>query len=248
MDDVVKRTIESYDAIAERYCKRTMIPEVREFEHQLLDRFLAMIDAERPRILDIGCGDGRDTAYLREKGAGVIGIDLSEGMLAVARREHPECTFLKMDMRRLEFPDRSFHGVWASGCIYHLPKRELPQAFREVRRILKPGGIFSFNFKRGEGEGMEEEPKSFGGYPRYFAYYSVEEIERLLNQTGFKLELVRDYPWEVFGDRIVHLWARVKGDEMSLDPRFDELQRCLNGKDDDHAQGDPDRRRRAVGR
>jgi len=210
MDDVVKRTIKSYDAIAERYCKRTMIPEIREFEHRLLDQFLAMIDAEKPRILDIGCGDGRDTIYLHGKGPEIIGIDLSEGMLAVARRRHPDSTFLRMDMRRLEFPDGSFDGVWASGCIYHLPKRELPQAFREVHRVLKPKGLFSFNFKLGEGEGMEEEPKSYGEYPRYFAYYTIEEIEHLLRRTGFELELVRDYPWEVFGDRIIHLWARAR--------------------------------------
>lgn len=69
MDNVVRRTIKSYDAIAERYCEKTMIFEIREFEQRLLDRFLAMIDAERPQVLDIGCGDGRDTAYLQEKGA-----------------------------------------------------------------------------------------------------------------------------------------------------------------------------------
>jgi len=83
MDDAVKRTIAGYDIIAKRYSKKTLIPEVRQFEHRLLDRFLTMIDVEGSRILDIGCGDGRDTVYLQERGAETVGVDLSAGMLAV---------------------------------------------------------------------------------------------------------------------------------------------------------------------
>jgi ubiquinone/menaquinone biosynthesis C-methylase UbiE len=202
----IEKTIKTYDIIASKYCRKTLIPKVRKFEHNLLDKFLKMIKIKNPKLLDIGCGDGRDTAYLLEQGADVIGIDLSGSMLEEAKKNVLNGNFIKMDMRRLEFPDGQFDGVWASGCVYHVTKDEFKKVLREIHRVLKRNGVFSFNFKLGEGEGLEENPKSYAGHPRYFAYYSLEEIRNFLKD--FKFIEHEQYPEKIFGDSIVHLWCR----------------------------------------
>jgi SAM-dependent methyltransferase len=111
-------------------------------------------------------------------------------------------------MRQLGFREKTFFGVWANGCIYHVPKTDFAKVLSEVRRILEIGGIFSFNFKVGEGEGLEERPRSFGNGSRYYAYYSVEEMLDLLEQAGLNLAAGIGYPKPIFGETVAHLWAQ----------------------------------------
>jgi SAM-dependent methyltransferase len=207
MHDEVRITIESYDRIAGEYCKHTLRDEFRRVEEGFLDRFAAHIGRRAPLIADVGCGDGRDSQYLINKGARVLLVDLSNGMLAVAARQVPAGVHLKMDVSSLALLDDYLDGLWASGILYHLPKRHLPEALREIRRVIKPGGIFSFNFKTGDGEGMEENPRSYPGAPRYYAYYSPGEMRGLL--LGL-FEVIEEefYPVGAFGDTILHLWCR----------------------------------------
>lgn len=207
MPDEVRTTIESYDRIASKYCQHTLRDEFRRVEEEFLDCFLAHIAREAPLIADVGCGDGRDSGYLIGRGARVLLVDLSREMLAVAATKVPPGTHLNMDVRSLALLDGYLDGLWASGILYHLPKRELPTALAEMHRVIKPGGVFSFNFKTGEGEGMEDNPRSYPGAPRYYAYYGPEEMKGLL--AGL-FEVIEEefYPVKIFGDTILQLWCR----------------------------------------
>jgi SAM-dependent methyltransferase len=207
MSDEVRTTIQSYDRIASKYCQHTLRDEFRRVEEEFLDRFMGHIAHEAPLIADIGCGDGRDSGHLIKKGARVLLVDLSRGMLAEAARLVPDGVHLNMDVRNLALLDGYLRGLWASGVLYHLPKRELPAALAEIHRVLAPGGIFSFNFKTGEGEGMEENPRSYPGAPRYYAYYSAPEMKELLSGL---FEVIEEelYPVKAFGDAILQLWCR----------------------------------------
>ena len=207
MTDEVRVTIQSYDKIAADYCRHTLRDEFRRIENEFLDRFLREIGTESPLVADIGCGDGRDSKYLLEKGARVLSIDLSCGMLGVAAREVPQGTHLNMDVRSLALLTGCLEGLWASGVLYHLPKPELPAALAEIRRVLRPGGVFSFNFKIGRGEGMEENPRSYAGVPRYYAYYPADEMKEALSGL-FDITEEKFYPVEAFGDTILQLWCR----------------------------------------
>lgn len=95
------------------------------------------------RVLDIGCGNARDIAKIAAYGGYVIGVDISEGMVAAARQE-VERTGIKGitlqvgDATCLDFPDASFDKVLCSEVIEHIP--DAPQALREMHRVLKPGG------------------------------------------------------------------------------------------------------------
>ncbi len=210
--DVVSITRDTYDLIATSYSDMTsgLVSEtwVGDYEKQLLDRFLQLIEALDPKILDVGCGNGKDTAYLMVKGATVVGIDYSSNMLQEAKRHVQDGVFHLMDMRNLGFPNNTFDGVWANGCIYHVPKVELSQVLKEVIRVLKPLGIFSFNAKAGTGEGLEDNPKSFAGGPRFYAYYTISETKECLQKAGFEVVEAINYPQKILNEKIFHIWAR----------------------------------------
>jgi ubiquinone/menaquinone biosynthesis C-methylase UbiE len=207
MPDEVRTTIESYDKIASDYCRHTLRDEFRRIEEDFLERFLRLMGRKAPLIADVGCGDGRDAGHLIAGGARVLLVDLSRGMLAEAARRVPEGIHLNMDVRGLALLDGYLDGLWASGILYHLPKRDLPAAMTEIHRVIKPGGVFSFNFKTGEGEGMEENPRSYPGAPRYYAYYGAEEMQGLVRGL-FDIVEEEFYPVKAFGDTILQFWCR----------------------------------------
>ncbi len=214
-NNAVKITHDTYDQIASEYSamvdKLVSDSWIGEFELGLLDRFLLTTELSNPDVLDIGCGSGKDTHYLKQKRAVVVGIDTSSNMLKEARKQIDEDILCRMDMRNLGFSEEVFDGVWANGCIYHIPKKDMSQVLKEVKRVLRPLGTFSFNFKVGSGERLEETPRSFEEGPRFYAYYKTKEMRNYLKQAGFEILEAAQYPRRIFGEIIVHMWARKPG-------------------------------------
>lgn len=203
--DPIKKTIRSYEEKGEDYTDRTSEGGNREFQEKMMDKTLKILNTNKPRIIDLGCGDGRDTAYFREKGLDVTGIDLSNEMISIARKKYPDNTFLQMDMRDTIFPDDTFNCAWASASIIHFPKKELSHVEKEVYRILEPEGIFAFSFKVGEGEGYEK-TETMEDNERYFSYYTLEDIKKALNL--FDIVESKECPSNIFGNEFIYCWAR----------------------------------------
>lgn len=201
--DPIERTMKTYDKIAEEYCKKTENEGDREFQKKMLDRTLSFLPSN-PRIIDLGCGDGRDTKYLQEKGGDVVGIDISKSMINLARKKHTRCTFLHSDMRDTVFPDDTFQGAWASTSLSNIPKSELSSVEKEIYRILEQGSIFCFSFKVGEREGFEG--TLVEGYQTYQSYYTLEELKSELNL--FNVIESRKYPGDIFDSEFTYCWAK----------------------------------------
>ncbi|MGE0039634.1 MAG: class I SAM-dependent methyltransferase [Vicinamibacterales bacterium] len=95
-------------------------------------------------LLDLGCGAGRTTVEFDRMGYAVVGIDLSEALIAHARAHHPAIDFRIMDATALAWPDASFDAAIFSyngiDCLYPVEARET--CLREVARVLRPGGVF----------------------------------------------------------------------------------------------------------
>ena len=213
--DVTEITRETYDLIASGYAQRIndLVSDtwIGRFEKSLRDKFVTLVMAGGGRtaeILDIGCGYGKDTFYLSQKeGVIPVGLDYSSAMLSEARRNFPGACFIRGDMRNLGFSGSCFRGVWANGCVYHVPKKELARVLLEVRHVLRPSGVLSFNFKVGTGEQLEKNPRSYGGKPRFYAYYGIEEMRSFVTRADLEVFEVEPYPETILGERIVQIWS-----------------------------------------
>lgn len=184
MDDYVRKTIDVYDTIAQFYAKRTVdyAPE-RERE-----KFIQRIKSQG-KILDAGCGPGRDSAFFAEKGFQVVGIDLSGKLLEIAKQKASTATFLKQDFRNLDFSPSTFDGIWACASLLHLKKIDIPNVLKKFYELLQPEGILFIMVKEGRGEADVQESIS-SNLSRHFTYFDREEISKLLKQTGFAIEEV----------------------------------------------------------
>jgi SAM-dependent methyltransferase len=154
-----------------------------------LDRALLGVFAEQARgygpIADVGCGPGRETALLRELGADAFGIDLSPGMVEVARRTHPDVRFEVGSMLDLHLADGSLGGVLASYSIIHVPWDLRPRVFAEFFRVLGAGGLLMLMFQVGDDRGHRSE--AFGREVSLDWYRQrPDEVSDLLRSAGFE--------------------------------------------------------------
>ncbi len=207
-DNVSGQTIDTYDRIAPHYCQKTRLEKYLRWERKYIRNMISLIGVTSPLILDVGCGDGRHCRIIDEEGGRAIGVDLSRGMLKEAELNYPEGDFRLMDMRSLSFEASLFDGIWSSGSIYHLPKTQVGSVLSEFQRVIKAGGVLGISFKLGAGERMESNPKSYGGSPRYFAYYSDVEMIDLLAEANFTPVESCLYPEEIFGAENIQMWLR----------------------------------------
>ena len=147
-----------------------------------LARELAEHSGPSGRLVDIGCGTGRDMAWFEFHKITTIGIDLSMGMLAYAR-ENVHGELVSMNMRNLGFREAFFDGVWCCASLLHLPKAEAVYALQEIRRILKLGGMLILSIQEGKDEGWED--GSIPGAKRFFARYQENEMKNILSANKF---------------------------------------------------------------
>ncbi|MDR6980513.1 SAM-dependent methyltransferase [Streptomyces sp. 3330] len=175
-----------YDAIAGDYAERFRDElAVKPLERALLGAYAELVGAGG-RVADLGCGPGRVTGFLGALGLDVVGLDLSEAMLAVARRENPGIRFTQGSMLELDFADGSLAGVVSFYSSIHTPVDELPALFAEFHRVLVPGGHLLLAFQVGD------EPRHFDrpwGHPVAldFERRRPERMAELLGSAGFAM-------------------------------------------------------------
>lgn len=94
------------------------------------------------RVLDVATGTGAQAIAFAEKGTEVVGIDLSDAMLRIAKRKKPSAktTFRQADATALPFPDASFDGACVSFALHEMPQTIRERVVREMARAVRPGG------------------------------------------------------------------------------------------------------------
>ena len=184
--DFVTATRTFYDTVAEDYSDRFREGHARDpLERALLGAFAETVGRRGP-VADLGCGPGRVTAYLAGLGLDVFGMDLSEGMLAVARREHPELRFEQGSMLASGLDDGRLAGVVCWYSSIHTPPERLPDLFGEFHRVLAPGGHLLVAFQVGDRTRFHDRP--FGhDVTLGFQRRRPERIEELLGGAGFTM-------------------------------------------------------------
>jgi SAM-dependent methyltransferase len=198
--DFLTTTRTFYDAIAEDYA--TLFQDVltkTPLDRALLAGFAELV-GEGGEVADLGCGPGRVTAHLASLGLSVFGLDLSESMLAVARRENPGLRFEQGSMLELRLADGALAGVVSWYSSIHTPVDRLPDLFAEFHRVLAPGGHLLVAFQVGDKPRHHDRPF---GHPVSldFQRRRPEGIAELLSAAGFALvaRTVRE-PDEALGE------------------------------------------------
>jgi ubiquinone/menaquinone biosynthesis C-methylase UbiE len=177
--DVTKDVKKAFDLTARKYAET-------QFDFSKLKRQYKefMGYCKSGKILDLGCGPGRDVKFFMEKGYDVVGVDFSDGMLEEARARVPDGIFQKTDIRRLKFGNNTFDGIWCCASIFFIPKSEIAPVVGKLNSILKKDGIIYFSIKKGVGE------KTIAGEygeKKFYALYDEKEVEDILSKNGFKV-------------------------------------------------------------
>jgi SAM-dependent methyltransferase len=142
----------SYDTVAGTYAAEIAgeLP-AKPVDRALYALFAELVRAEDvpPKVADVGCGPGQVGAHLATLDLDVIGIDLSPGMVEVARTRYPDLEFRVGDMIApggLGAPDAAWAGAVCSYSIVHFGASERVLAFTELARVIRPGGWLLLGF------------------------------------------------------------------------------------------------------
>lgn len=171
--------MKGYDRIAEVY------QAIRHnFDNTMeLGEFVSLLP-KNAKVLDIGCGAGFPvTKFLVESGCDVTGVDISEGMLKLAKRNVPRAKFIRGDMTRLDFKSNSFDGLTAFYSIIHVPRERHLSLFQSFHRTLKPNGIILVCMGSDEWEGTDE----YYGVEMFWSHHSPEKSLQIVKDVGFQI-------------------------------------------------------------
>lgn len=167
-------TVGHYDRRAEIFWRDTRDHDVRQNIAALLQ---SLIGSPPFRILDFGCGPGRDLKAFKDLGHEAIGLDGSARFAAMAR-EFSGCEVWNQDFLKLDLPADYFDGIFANASLFHVPSQELPRVLKELYATLKANGVlFSSNPRGDNQEGWNGE--------RYGAYYDWPTWREHVTGAGF---------------------------------------------------------------
>ncbi|GAA2470674.1 class I SAM-dependent methyltransferase [Terrabacter carboxydivorans] len=184
----VTETRTAYDTVAVDYARLLEGELARSpLDRALLGHFAELVELEGGGpVVDVGCGPGRITGHLAALGLDVSGIDLSPGMVAEARRRHPDIDFSTGSLAALDLPDASVTGVVAWYSIIHTPPASLPQVFAELHRVMRPNGLLLPAFQAG-GFSVRHE-QAYGHTVTFEAHrHDPDHVAGLLAQGGFRV-------------------------------------------------------------
>ena len=166
-------TLNYYNENAAAFCEGTLHADMSH----LYGCFLQHVPAG-DKILDLGCGSGRDSLAFLRKGYQVEAVDGSSELCRLASEfigQPVRC----MDFEELDY-EEEFDGVWACASLLHIEKASIQSVLAKVHRALKPGGVMYFSFKRGTSERMAGE--------RFFNDYTEDTVKTLFTtENGWQL-------------------------------------------------------------
>lgn len=132
------------------------------------------------KILDLGCGSGRDSLYFYKKGYRVVSLDPSIAMCEETRRRVPVEVF-NMRAEEIKFIEK-FDAVWACASLVHVAREDMRTTVSKIMGALKLGGIFYASWKYGYGEQVRQ--------GRYFVYFTEQELLKIV-RTIDNLEVIK---------------------------------------------------------
>ena len=167
-------TLNHYNERAEIFWRDTRDHDVS----QNIAALLQALSGKPPlRILDFGCGPGRDLKAIKDLGHEPVGLDGSARFAEMAR-DFSGCEVWHQDFLKLQLPAEYFDGIFANASLFHVPSQELPRVMQELCKTLKPRGVlFSSNPRGNNEEGLSE--------GRYACFFDLNTWRDYVTAAGF---------------------------------------------------------------
>jgi ubiquinone/menaquinone biosynthesis C-methylase UbiE len=176
--------MEAFDQLAELYQGEH---SHNPFQAALIEKVAALVPVTSP-ILDLGCGTGVPTArILTGSGHRVVGVDISEGMLKLAREQVPAAEFVRADFRELNGDLGTFGAVTAFFSLLMLSRAEIKQTLTRIADHLEPGGWFALGMVDLDADSL---PVEFLGVPVFVTGYPQDQLAEKLTEAGFRVESI----------------------------------------------------------
>jgi len=212
LDSINLLTRQAYNLAAQKYHDlfHNEMNE-KEYDRKLLDLFAAKFNTDS-LICDAGCGPSAHIGrYLFEKGIKVVGVDISEKCIELAKLNNPQMKFECADIGSMPFDDNSFNGLISYYSIINTPKNYMSRIFNEFRRVLKPEGYLLVAVKAGTTEGYIDDVLGIRT-KIYSTLFTQEEMVAYFSQAGFVLEFFdkrNPYDFEISNERIFAIGKKV---------------------------------------
>jgi SAM-dependent methyltransferase len=172
-------TIAEYQSTAASFREGTWDHDVSQNRQALI----AAMPRNPGRILDFGCGPGRDIVAFQAEGYEVVGLDATPAFVEMAQQagsgEVWQQNFLNLDL-----PEQFFDGIFANASLIHVPQTEMLRVLEDLYRSLVPGGAIAMSLARGEGEGYADRLTG----QRYTSFWEYATIAPLIEQAGFTID------------------------------------------------------------
>lgn len=219
---MLEKTKKDFDLISRHYATSRVFPQ--ESVKKLID-----LCQKGEKVLDAGCAHGYLYPFFEKKGVEYFGVDFSENLIKIAKEKYPKGNFFVADILNLPFSDNFFDKVFSISVLHHIPSKKLRQkAFEEVKRVLKPQGLFIVRvwnvlnffegrlaflkysflkiFKKTELDFFDvfvpwKDSQGKVLVQRYYHCFTKRELKNLAKKTGFL---------------ILKLWEEGKGKESNL--------------------------------
>ena len=188
----MNKTIDYYDNKAELFATETIGIDMSDNQ----DRFLSYLPI-KAKILDAGCGSGRDTIAFLNKGYDVYAIDASSVMCEIASQN------TGIEVRCISFEELTgsavYDGIWACASLLHVKRSNLSEVLKNLHRLLKPNGVLYASFKYGEYEREKD--------GRYFNDLNEALAEKYFSKDYSVLEMFMNNDHR--DDRSEELWLNI---------------------------------------
>jgi ubiquinone/menaquinone biosynthesis C-methylase UbiE len=190
-EDHVSTARDVYDKAAQTYVQFVgtdiSLATERPIDQSLLVDFIELIKRQAiSRVADVGCGSGRVAALMADHGLDVVGVDVSQSMLGIARSAHPHIEFEEGQLDALPIESGVLAGAVCWYSIIYTPLDRLGESFDELARVLVPGGYLLLAFQA-DGEPLRREDAFDTRLPLTSYRHGAQEVSRCLEDTGFKI-------------------------------------------------------------
>ncbi|AOX02894.1 methyltransferase type 11 [Moorena producens PAL-8-15-08-1] len=171
-------TIAEYQGTAESFREGTWNHDVSQNRNALVDA----MPRNPGKILDLGCGPGRDLVAFKDQGHQVIGLDATPAFVKMAQ-QISGCEVWQQSFLSLKLPPNSFDGIFANASLIHIPRASMVRVLKDLKRSLVTNGAIVMSMIRGDHEGYSVRPTGY----RYVVGWEYQSLAPCVEQAGFEI-------------------------------------------------------------